>query len=311
MTSMSSAKSVSIPVQANGWILLIVVMINIWQFVILPVFFLPSSIYWALSLIPVVLATTSHWSLIHEAVHSHLFPKKSTNEFAGRILAIFFGSPFRMLRFGHLSHHRISRQEQDRVEVYDPEKSGYLRFLVGYFSYISIGLYVIELVFAVLVMLPRSIFAGLIKTNSGKLWPQAERKLLAPSRLREMRVDGALILLLFALSIYAYGNMWPVLAAALILRGVQISVANASYHYGTPLNETRFANNFSLHPVFAGAILHFNLHHVHHVHPGLPWNKLDAAYQQGNFVCDTNYLNGMLRQFRGPIEAHTLTRRTN
>ncbi|MBZ0217608.1 MAG: fatty acid desaturase, partial [Fimbriimonadaceae bacterium] len=201
-------------------------------------------------------------------------------------------------------------QEQDRVEVHDAEKVGYLRFVTGYYSYIFVGLYVIELVFSVLVLLPRSILANLIKQNSGPLWSLAQKRLLEARYLREMRIDGALVLLLFAASFYAYGTFWPYLAVALFLRGVQISVANASYHYGTPLNETRFANNFSLSPGFARAILHFNLHHVHHEHPGLPWNGLPDAYERGDFACDTTYMDGMLRQFHGPIDVRALPQTT-
>ena len=306
MSHIASPTAVSVPVRLNLWITFLIVFFNVWQFFILPLFLLHYSLYWALTLIPVILATTTHWSLIHEAVHSHLLPGKRPNELGGRMLAIIFGSPFRMLRFGHLSHHRISRQEQDRVEVHDPEKVSYLRFVAGYYSYIFVGLYLIELVFSVIVLLPRSIVANLIKQNAGSLWPLAQRRLLEPRYLREMRIDGALVLMLFAVSFYCYGEFWPILAGALFLRGVQISVANASYHYGTPLEETRFANNFSLSPLFARSILNFNLHHVHHEHPGLPWNLLTQAYERENFSCDTTYIDGMLRQFRGPINVENL-----
>ncbi|MBZ0218642.1 MAG: hypothetical protein K8F25_18950, partial [Fimbriimonadaceae bacterium] len=90
MSRLMPAGAVSIPVAANGWITLLIVLLNLWQFFVLPLFLLPLSIYWALTLIPVILATTTHWSLIHEAVHGHLFPKKRLNELTGRGLAILF-----------------------------------------------------------------------------------------------------------------------------------------------------------------------------------------------------------------------------
>ncbi len=253
-----------------------------------------------------MLATTTHWSLIHEAVHGHLVPGKNNNLYSGRGLAILFGAPFRMLRFGHLSHHRISRGEQDRVEVFDPEKFGHLRFSIGYFCYISIGLFLVELFFSLIVLAPKPIVSMVVKSGAGPLWPQAQKELLESGKLREMRIDGAIILLLFALSFAAYGSYWPLLVLALLLRGVQSSVANASYHYATPLNETRFAHNFELPPILARLILNFNFHHVHHVYPGLPWNGLAEAFEKNGFTYDTDYLHGMVRQFRGPIEIHDL-----
>ena len=56
------------------------------------------------------------WSLIHEAVHKHLYEGSKLNETAGRLLSILFGIPFASaLGFGARWFHRASDDHYRRV----------------------------------------------------------------------------------------------------------------------------------------------------------------------------------------------------
>ena len=56
------------------------------------------------------------FSLLHEAVHGHLHPRRRINEWAGRVLAAFFPTGLGFQRICHLGHHRRNRSD---VEVFD------------------------------------------------------------------------------------------------------------------------------------------------------------------------------------------------
>ena len=78
---------------------------------------------------------------------------------------------------------------------------------------------------------------------------------LRDDAVREMRIDGILILLLFGASVFCYGTNWPFLAAALAARAFLISFLDNVYHYETPIGDTFYARNLALPAAFsAGAV---------------------------------------------------------
>src|SRR5262249_21313306 len=110
-----------------------------------PLFVLAQGLWSALTLLPIGLASNAWWSVLHESLHGRLLPTKRHNDALGRILAAGFGGSFLLLRTSHLLHHRHNRSEVDRLEVYDPERTGrpgaWLVWLVSLLG----GLYVLEL----------------------------------------------------------------------------------------------------------------------------------------------------------------------
>lgn len=278
--------------------------LQIFQYLLLPLLFLPAGLAWAWLLLPATLLTMVHWNLIHEAVHDGFHPDPRLNALAGRGLSVLFGAPFFLLRFGHLIHHARNRTESDRSEVYDPATTHPLRAALGYYAGLVGGFYLAEILAGLLLLLPRRAIAALLR----RLYPRdrgirraAERRLLAPRILRRARFDAVLVALLFTGAFLAYGAAWPVLLAALAGRGLIISVFDNLYHYGTPLGGIRHARDLHLPASLAWLVLNGNFHGLHHLAPKLPWHRLPAVAAQRGRTCEGSLLAAALRQFRGPI----------
>src|SRR5712692_60498 len=62
---------------------------NLFQLFILPVYFLPKTIWWSVVLIPMAALNNPLWALIHEAIHDLLNSSGRRNTAAGRLLSIF------------------------------------------------------------------------------------------------------------------------------------------------------------------------------------------------------------------------------
>jgi len=276
--------------------------VGLFQLFVLPRVLIPISPWWALSLIACAFLTTTNWSLIHEAIHRLLAPDRRLNDNCGRALAIFFGSPFELLRFPHLEHHRLNGTVADRPEHYESALLTRNQAALRYFPKLVLGIYAVEVAGTLICLMPRFVLRRVVR-----LFPKAhddenraEAFLLQPERLRKFRLDACLVILLYALAFWCYGYYWPLLALSIVARGVLVSIADNSYHYGAPLGAgARSAYNLKL---SAGrGILNFNLHRVHHLHPALPWSCLPAAFQADAETYDVGYASAMLRQFRGPI----------
>jgi hypothetical protein len=95
----------------------------------------------------------------------------------------------------------------------------------------------------------------------------------------------------------------PMLAAALGLRAVLVSLADNAYHYGTALDEPLDAMNLRLPAALELFVLAFNLHGVHHRHPGLAWRDLRGAFLADGGRFDLSWWQAVGRQLRGPIAA--------
>ncbi|HEX9443510.1 MAG TPA: fatty acid desaturase, partial [Candidatus Binatia bacterium] len=184
------------------------VLVNVGQFFILPVYGLPRSLWWALILLPFAALNNSFWALIHESIHDLLDPSRRVNTAAGRLLAVLFGSPFRLLRLTHLSHHKFNRSLKERgTEVYDPEKTSRWKAGLRHFGQILGGLYLSEVLTPLLFFLPRSLFQRLGKRvidpdSMHEQW--LTRNLMGPASFREIRIDGAAVIIFFGLSAYCY-----------------------------------------------------------------------------------------------------------
>jgi fatty acid desaturase len=124
--------------------------------------------------------------------------------------------------------------------------------------------------------------------------------------LREIRFDGVLTLLVLALAFFCYGEMWWLLALALLGRGFLISFFDNIYHYETPVSDVFFAKNLHLPAPLATLLLNFNLHGIHHVNPAIPWIHLPRAFniQAGRF--QGSYFAAALRQLHGPLAIQDL-----
>ena len=282
--------------------------LNLYQFYLLPIFLLPRGGIWGWSLAPLLLLTNPFWSLIHEAIHDLFHPSRTINGFFGRLLAILFGSPFRIVRMSHLLHHKLNRLPIEGTEYYDREKGTRSGAAPAYYFQIFLGLYLLEILSPLYFFLPRR-FLQWIKNRyirANTVSALLMDNWLRPEALREIRFDGFLTLLVFVLAFFCYGEMRWVLALALLGRGFLISFLDNIYHYETPVSDVFFAKNLRLPAPLGKLLLNFNMHGIHHVNPAIPWKHLPRAFaiQAGQFQGD--YFAAARRQLHGPVAVQEL-----
>lgn len=286
----------------GSWLTALAVVLNLLQLFALPLLLLPRDPAWGWALLPLALLTTTFWSVIHEAVHGNLHHRRSLNDGYGRVLAVLYGSPFALLKAGHLLHHRYSRT-RERAEVYDPATSSWAKAAPGYYLRLFGGLYLLEVAAVVLAALPAAAVRRLGRAVDGPdtvARPLLER-VAQVEMFRQFRIDAAAITVLHGAAFVAYGSHWWTLLAALAGRGVIVSLADNAYHYGTDLDEPLEALNLKLPAPLEVLALNFNLHGIHHRRPGLRWYELRPAFDAERGRYDSGWFRAVARQIRGPI----------
>ncbi len=207
------------------------------QLFVLPVWLLRANGLWALALIACALSTTTNWSLIHEAIHRLLFPNARINDACGRLLAILFGSPLEILRFGHLLHHQLNGTASDRPEYFEAAATSRRSVAIGYYPYLVFGIYAAEIAGTIACLMPRPVLERMTRLFPAEHGADARAAayLLQRKRLVELRLDACAVILIYGLSFWCYGHLWPLLALSIAARGTIVSVADNSYHYGAPM----------------------------------------------------------------------------
>jgi fatty acid desaturase len=298
----------AIPATLNLWLTLIIALAGLGLLLGVPALAALGGPAAFLLIPPCLLLTLAHWALIHEAIHGHLHPRRAVNDALGRLLAICFGTPFAAVRFGHLSHHALNARAAERPELYDPELVPAWRARLQFYPRLVIGVYGAELASAPLSLLPRRLLRPLVRrlfyegaADAGDMASRAERVLLGKAVLRMIRLDAVAIILLFALAFWLYGAAWPVLALAIALRGIIVSVMDNAPHYGGALHDPAQGYDTRAPAPVRLLVLNSNFHGTHHRHPSLPWTALPGRFagDRGRFV--GAFLRLPWRQFRGPI----------
>jgi len=303
-----ASRNGSVPTALNIFLACAYATVNLYQLYLLPLFLLPRHRNWAWSLALVVLLTNPFWSLIHEAIHDLFYPSRNINAFFGRMLAILFGSPFRIIRMSHLLHHKFNRLPTEGTEYYDREEGSRSGAAAGYYFQIFFGLYLVEILSPAYFSLPRRFLRWIrdryVRANSVSAFLMDNW--LRNEALREIRIDGLLTLVVFGLAFFCYAENWCILASALIGRGFLISFLDNIYHYETPVSDVFYAKNLRLPAPLTKLLLNFNLHGIHHVNPAIPWIHLTHAFeiQAGKF--QGSYFVTALRQLHGPIAIQDL-----
>ncbi|RUL62610.1 fatty acid desaturase [Dyella dinghuensis] len=259
--------------------------------------------------VPLVVLTPTHWGLIHESIHGQLSSRRWLNEWLGRVLAIAFLLPYDAARFGHLMHHRFTRESFDRPDVHDGVTHRVLA-RIGYYTHLLGGLYLAELALPLLTFLPASWVCRLVahKLRSEDPIDQDVRRLFVAfagnsERRAHIRRDWMLSVVLHACAFYLYGAWWPVLAITMFLRGLWLSVADNLPHYDVMLDEQQRARNFRAPAIWHPVLMNHHLHRLHHQHPTLPWTALPALARDAASASvpntDAAYFRAALRQLRG------------
>src|SRR5215471_1392000 len=130
----SAVQKTRLPVRANLVAAAIQISANLFQFVLLPLVFLSRDARWGFAILPLALLNNPLWALVHEAIHSVFHGSERCNRAAGRVLSIFFGAPFHILRLTHLSHHKFNRSPLERgTEIYDSALTSKARAATFYY----------------------------------------------------------------------------------------------------------------------------------------------------------------------------------
>jgi fatty acid desaturase len=281
---------------------------NLFLFLLIPWWLLPQSSWWLLLLVPIVLLTVTHWALVHEAIHANLHPRKLVNNLLGRALAILFGAPFRILRFGHLSHHSLNGRASERPELYREGEGPRWRIVAVYYARLLVGLYGAEVASGPLSLLPRRLLRPMVRTafydgrpDARGMADRAERDLLAPEHLRQARNEALLIMALLGTSFALYASAWPWLLATLIGRGCIVSFMDNAPHYGGVIGDPAQGYDMRAPRPLDRLILNSNLHGTHHRHPNLAWTELPQAFALERDGYDGSWLLMPLRQLGGPM----------
>lgn len=302
-------KNYPIPKKLNLSLMLLLTVANLFAMFILPLWLLPQSFWWAMILIPIVLATNTYWSLIHEGIHFIFYPDKTINNVSSRIMSIVLGTVFQIVQFGHLVHHAYNRTNIDRPEVFEPNTQNYWKRNIEYYFKLTVGLYIVEFLGPLLAYLPQPVIARVADKLYG-FNPQFDKllknRLLSAASLRAIRIDATIMYVLYAVAFICYGHYAWVLLLVMLARGFMLSFADNLPHYGTKLDKIRYSYNLSLPPLLQKWLLNFNLHRVHHEQPMVPWRSLPAAKIAMQDHCDINYFKQGIRQYKGLIDIEQL-----
>ena len=234
------------------------------------------------------------------------------------MLAILWGSSFRLLRFGHLMHHRFNRHKLDRPDSYDPTTTSPLTARLRFYGEALGGLYVVELLTPLLYLLPQPrVRALVLKLYAGNTAPMPRLRLLAdqalagPKGIAEIRQDALLAWSLLLAGLIAWGPYWPAFLSFVLGRGLLVSALDNVYHFRTPLDQVDYAYNLSLPRPLQSLFLNMNMHRVHHRRMHLRWWQLPGQFTADREQFDGSLALGALRQLAGPAPmAPTPTRET-
>lgn len=308
MSNANAYPAASVRTGANLPIAGVMVGLNVVLLFVLPAYLLPLSLHWAWLLVPITLATLPFWALIHEGIHGDLHPDRRISDALSRGLCILFGTPFEVVRFGHLSHHSLNGNAAERPEFYDPDVTSAWRVGLVYYARLLFGVYAAEVLSGPFSLLPRRRLRPLVRrafyegeADARNMADRAERQLLAPDRLRRTRLDAGAILVVFGTSLALYGELWPLLALALLGRGFLVSFMDNAAHYGAELDDAGQGYDLHLPRPMARLVLNANYHGTHHRHPNTPWPALPEVFERDGVGYAGSYLVVPWRQLRGPL----------
>jgi fatty acid desaturase len=217
------------------------------------------------------LVMNSVYSIIHEAEHAMLFPRRAWNDAAGAFMALFFPAPFHLIRQGHLGHHFRNRSDDEAFDLYFEGDHRLWRCLVLYG--ILTGCYWI------VVVLGNLVFLFFPFAADKRYWDfdrpsHAFMESLNPSYRRLIQLECLAAIGLHALIIWWFHI--PPLNYAVMYFGFGLTWSAMQYvhHYGTERHVTRGARNLRLWEPIDRLWLNHNWHLVHHQHPTVPWIHL-------------------------------------
>lgn len=294
----------AIPKSINMALCAFLVAVNLFSLLVLPVVFSGHPLVMAMIILVLLPVNTPFWSLIHEGIHGNIHPDRAMNERAARGLSILFGAGFQVLKFGHLMHHRYNRKWESEIHY-----TGQPRWKITINHYFKMlgGVYLAEVLLTLVVTItPVKYAQKIVDFIFADDQAQAVRQmLLKPDAVMKVRIDCAIITILYTVSFYLYGAHWGLLALMIGGRGLIVSLMDNAYHYGTPPDNSVAAKELYLPKLFSRLILNFNYHMTHHAKANLPWLHLPAEHERQQRPYDEHLVPALMAQFKGPIKEET------
>jgi fatty acid desaturase len=245
----------------------------------------------------------SVYSIIHEAEHAILFPKRAVNEAAGIVMALFFPAPFHLLRQGHIGHHLRNRSDDEAFDLYFDGDNVVWRWM----AWIGIltGLYYVLVVITnvIAVAAPFILDRRHFKVERHVTVDRASAAFLEsfnPAHLRYIRLEGAAAILLHGLIVWGLGIPIVKYLAMYATFGFMWSAMQYVHHYATERHVTRGARNLWLFGPIDAVWLNHNWHRAHHEHPTVPWVYLPRVAQEERCKRRGFLPWAYLKMWRGP-----------
>ncbi len=245
------------------------------------------------------------FSLMHEAVHGILHPKRRVNELLGVWCAAFFPTGFTFQRFCHLGHHARNRTDAEMFDLYYESDSRLLKKLQFYGIFTGPYWLLPPLGSLVVLFWPEfyrsRAFGRLAKDLEQTGVSEMVRGFLAaPQRLRmrleilfSCAVQAALILGLdldpaaYFVCHFAFGVNWGALQYA--------------DHAFSPRDVVHGAWNLRVPAPVRWLFLNYHHHLAHHRHPDVPWIYLGRCIDPRE--PRPTFWSIYRRMWRGPVLA--------
>jgi fatty acid desaturase len=244
----------------------------------------------------------SVYSVIHEAEHGMLFPKRRANEAVGIAMALFFPAPFHLLRQGHIGHHLRNRSDDEAFDLYFDGDNVVWKWMV--WLGILTGLYYVLVVVSnvVAAICPFILDRRHFKIDRHVSVDRASAAFLQsfnPMHLRWIRIEGIAAITMHVLIVWGL-HIPPVNYLTMYAAfGFMWSAMQYVHHYGTERHVTRGARNLWIFGPVDAFWLNHNWHQAHHEHPTVPWVYLPQI--AGEPSAQRRFLPWMyLRMWKGP-----------
>ena len=229
--------------------------------------------HWLLACVGFALVNNTIFSLLHEAVHGVLHPKRWLNDAFGRVCAAFFPTGFIIQRISHLGHHRRNRTDLELYDYCPPDTPMWLASfrllcLLSGFYWLSVPL---ACVLYAMGIVQTRIFREKVAEFYG-MRPMVEDVCKAPPRqvLAEILFSAAVQLVLFlSLDLNWIGWLSCYWSFALIWCAVQYAT-----HAWTPRDIRNGAWNLRVSRLTRALFLNYHYHLAHHQYPAAPWTAL-------------------------------------
>ncbi len=240
------------------------------------------------------------FSLLHEATHGVLHPRRKVNDALGRVAATLFPTSFTMQRAFHLNHHRNNRTALEQFDYFRPGDNRLLK-RAQWYSILS-GLYWLFVpVGAVLFAL----FPGLLHRLRGTGTRYGEqtgadaylgRLEVAPGgAIRGEVLLAVLVQAGLAVMLDLSVTGWGVCYAAFAVNWSALQYAD---HAWSPLHVRDGAWDLRVAAPVRWLFLNYHYHRAHHRHPHVPWLYLGRYVQPD--IERPSFLRIWLAMWRGP-----------